>query len=295
MRILFAGDEHTYSAFALKKVVSLAMNTWADVTLLALSGDSAAGSGAGPDLPDGPQGSTAKALNDYRGEFLAAWDGIESPYTADSYEYRWMPLKNGLWEQVRVCQSSRKELRTRLRTSSTANEILAEAAEGGSDLIVIGCSGGAQCSWAKNTTVPQKVVTNATCSVLLVKEDLPVKKITACIDQNAVSQESLEMINQMVTIHNADLELVGLTKGGGVHSDTYSRLMQVGDYYSDRGIEAKTHLTEISEFEKFVAAEPVGDLFALWLGKKSLLDRFFPRDWVGRFVNSCHSSVLVLR
>lgn len=295
MRILFAGDEHTYSAFALKKVASLAMNTWADVTLLALSGDSAAGGSSGAEFPDGPQGSAAKALNDYRGEFLAAWDGIESPYTADSYDYRWMPLKNGLWEQVRVCQSSRKELRTRLRSGTTANEILAESGEGGSDLIVIGCSRGEQCTWAKNTTVPQKVVTNAACSVLLVKEDLPVKKITACIDQNAVSQESLEMINQMVTIHNADLELVGLTKGGGVHSDTYSRLMQVGDYYSNRGIEPKTHLTEISEFEKFVAAEPVGDLFALWMGKKSLLERFFPRDWVGRFVNSCHSSVLVLR
>ena len=103
------------------------------------------------------------------------------------------------------------------------------------------------------------------------------------------------MINPMVTIHNADLELIGLTKGGGVEKETYSRLMQVGDYYNDRGIQAKTHLTDISEFEKFVEAEPVGDLFALWMGKKSLLDRFFPRDWVGRFVNTCNSSVLVLR
>ena len=37
MKILFAGDEHPYSAFALQEVIRLALNTWADVTLLAVS------------------------------------------------------------------------------------------------------------------------------------------------------------------------------------------------------------------------------------------------------------------
>ena len=36
MRILFAGDEHPYSAQALKKVIELARHTWADVTLLSV-------------------------------------------------------------------------------------------------------------------------------------------------------------------------------------------------------------------------------------------------------------------
>jgi two-component system NtrC family sensor kinase len=31
---------------------------------------------------------------------------------------------------------------------------------------------------------------------------------------NQLKEESLEMVNQMVTIHNAQLELVGLTKSG---------------------------------------------------------------------------------
>jgi len=31
------------------------------------------------------------------------------------------------------------------------------------------------------------------------------------------------------------------------------------------------------------------------MGKKSLLDRFFPRDWAGRFVSKCQTSVLVMR
>jgi nucleotide-binding universal stress UspA family protein len=34
MRILFAADEHPYSAFALKEVITWVRHTWADVTLL---------------------------------------------------------------------------------------------------------------------------------------------------------------------------------------------------------------------------------------------------------------------
>ncbi len=36
MRILFAADEYPYSEFALNQLIRLAMNTWADVTLLGL-------------------------------------------------------------------------------------------------------------------------------------------------------------------------------------------------------------------------------------------------------------------
>ena len=37
MKILFAGDENPYSAYALNEVIRLATNTWADVTLLAVA------------------------------------------------------------------------------------------------------------------------------------------------------------------------------------------------------------------------------------------------------------------
>jgi hypothetical protein len=51
----------------------------------------------------------------------------------------------------------------------------------------------------------------------------------------------------------------------------------------------------VAEFENLIAREIREDLLALWLGRKSLLDRFFPRDWVGRFVSRCRTSVLVMR
>ncbi len=73
MRILFAGNEHPYSAYALKETIRLAKNTWADVTLLGIQAASHAKGAAGlsvwpSDLPAGD------ALREYRETFLNSWD-----------------------------------------------------------------------------------------------------------------------------------------------------------------------------------------------------------------------------
>jgi nucleotide-binding universal stress UspA family protein len=294
MRILFAGDEHHYSEFALKEVVRLAMNTWADVTLLgivpAASGqETSGGASASAHSPLQP------AFNSYRDSFLDAWGNEGSPYALKAWQYEWIPLRNGLWEQLRISRGARKDLKMRLRAGDAASEILAEAREEGVDLIVLGCTKGEQCVWQGGLTVPQKVANDASCSVLLVKEDQPTTRILACFDQTSVSQESLEMINQMATIHQAQLQLVGLSKEGGMKTDAYTRLIELGDYYSDRRIPVATRLVEIAEFANSLAQETRQDLLALWMGKKSLLDVFFPRDWVGRLIGSYPTSVLVLR
>jgi len=159
----------------------------------------------------------------------------------------------------------------------------------------LGCARGDRCLWEPGLTVPQHIVNDAGCSVLLVKEEQPVARILACLDQGYISQESLEMINQMVTIHGAHLELIGLSQDGDMNKSVYTRLVEIGDYYSDRDVEIKTRLTDVSDFERLIGEEVRQDLLALWMGKKSLLGRFFSRDWVGRFVSKCQTSVLVMR
>jgi nucleotide-binding universal stress UspA family protein len=294
MKILFAGDEHPYSAFALQEVIRLALNTWADVTLLAVSPAPALREtpGYGFLAPDQP---LARVLNRYRETFLKAAGEEESPYAPEKWQYEWIPLKTGLWEEMLVKRGVKKDLKVLLRAGNAAQEILAEAQEEDSDLIVLGCTGGGQCLWQGSTPVPQRVVNDAGCSVLLVKEAQPINRIMACLDQSYISQDSLEMINQMATIHEAQLELVGLSQEGSMKKDVYRRLIEIGDYYEDRQIKVSTRLTEIAEFESFLDQELKQDLLALWMGKKSLLDRFFPRDWAGRFVSKCQTSVLVMR
>ena len=288
MKILFAGDEHPYSAYALNEVVRLATNTWADVTLLAVSPAEVAAKA----LEDQ---TLAQALHRYRKTFLASAGGEGSPYALGAPRYEWIPVKGGQSEELLVTRGAKKDLKVRLRTGNEAQEILAAAQEEESDLIVLGCTKGKQCIWQGSAPVPQKVVNDANCSVLLVKEEQPISRILACLDQSYISQDSLEMINQMATLHSAQLELIGLSQEGAMKKDVYRRLIEIGDYYEDRQIKVTTRLTEIAEFETFIDKELQADLLALFMGKKSLLDRFYPRDWAGRFVSKCQTSVLVMR
>ena len=294
MRILFAGDEHPYSEYALKETIKLAMNTWADVTLLGVSHGA-----VGTDSTKGahPTGETliSKALRKYRDEFLNSWSREDSPYEVGEGKYEWIPVKNGVMEEMKILSGRKKDFRVRLRTGSPAREILSESQDDGSDLIVLGCSKGDKCEWANSVPAPQQVVDDADCSVLLVKEQQPVTRIVACLDQGYISQESLEMINQMITIHNAGLDLIGLSQNGGMEKSVYTRLIEIGDYYSDRQVEINTRLMDISDFEQVIAQEIKQDLLALWLGKKSLLSRFYSRGWVGRFVSKCPTTVMVMR
>ncbi len=294
MRILFAGDRHPYSEYALKETIKLAKNTWADVTLLGIEPassprDISKGAVWPADLP------LSEALRSFREMFLNSWEKGESPYEMQDGRYEWIRLKDGRWEETKVLRGSRKDFRVRMRMGNPAPEVLAEAGEDGSDLIVLGCTKGDRCVWAESRPVPQEVVNDSDCSVLLVKEEQPVTRILACLDQGYISQESLEMINQMVTIHGAQLELIGLSQNGDMNKAVYTRLIEIGDYYSDRQVEIKTRLTDVSDFERIISGEIREDLLALWVGKKSLLRRFFAPDWVGRFVSKCQSSVLVMR
>jgi nucleotide-binding universal stress UspA family protein len=291
MRILFAGDEHPYSAYALAETIKLAMNTWADVVLLGVDA-------APRDLRDSIRPGdlpVSATLGRYRKTFLNSWSKGESPYEMEEGRFEWIQLKSGRWEETKVLRGSRKDFRVRMRTGDAASEILAEAREDGTDLIVLGCTSGPTCVWDGSRPVPREVLNAAECSVLLVKEKQPITRILACLDQGYISQESLEMINQMITIHGASLELVGLSHNGDMNKSVYTRLIEIGDYYSDRDVEIKTRLTEVSDFEAFISAEARQDLLALWLGKKSLLGKYFSRDWVGQFASKCQTPVLVMR
>ena len=103
---------------------------------------------------------------------------------------------------------------------------MAEARDEETDLLILGCTKGQECLW-QEAAVPQKVVSDADCSVLLVKEEQPLNRILACLDQSYISQESLGMINQMATIHQAAVELIGLSQSGDMKKDVYRRLIEI--------------------------------------------------------------------
>jgi nucleotide-binding universal stress UspA family protein len=293
MRILAAVDHHPYSAKVINDVAKLAGNTWADVTLL----------GVGPKAMDiGRSSSRAgikhpltEKLKKYRRTFLDHFEKEESPYEKRSCSYEFIEVKKGIWEELYICRGARKDLRIVLRSGNPVKEILAQAQEDGSDLVALGCSREGECQWEGAQNLPQKVANNATCSVLVVKEEKQIRKIVCCLDQENVSQKSIEMINQMVTLYQTELEIVGLTDKATLKPKVEKNLEAILKYYNARQIKAWIKLVETASLESFNSQEARRSMMALWMGGQFILTKMFPRGKVDKLIQGSQSSVLLLR
>ncbi len=293
MRILVAVDQHPYSANVVKDVAKLAGNTWADVTLL----------GVGPKATDIRRSSNGaerihpltEKLENYRRNFLGYFEKEESPYEKKSCNYEFVEVNRGIWEELYICRGSRKDLKVVLRSGNPVKEILAQSKEDDSDLVAMGCHKKGDCQWKGTINLPQKVANNATCSVLVVKEEKQIHKILCCLDQENISQKSIEMINQMVTLYQTELEIVGLTDGTALKPMVEKNLDAILKYYSARQIKAWIKLVDVDSLASFISQAARRSMMALWMGKHSLLSKMFPKGKVDKLIQGTESSVLLLR
>ena len=293
MRILLAVDQQPYSAHAVNDVAKLAGNTWADVTLL----------GVGPKATEISRSTDraeikhplAKKLRNYRRNFLDHFEKEESPYEKRSCNYEFIEVKRGIWEELYICRGGRKDLKIVLRPGNPVKEILAQSHEDDSDLIAMGCYKKGDCQWEGAINLPQKIANNATCSVLVIKEEKQIRKVVCCLDQENISQKSIEMINQMVTLYQTELEIVGLTDGTALKPRVEKNLDAILKYYNARQIKAWIKLVATASLESFISQEARRSMMALWMGGQSILTKMFPRGKVDKLIQGSESSVLLLR
>jgi Universal stress protein family len=297
MRILLAVDQHSYSTHAVRLVAGLSMNTWADITILGLQPKRKTGEKKSSVVSGGQkiEPSFYKAMHEYRDVFLSHFEGETSPYTQLKYDYELIQIEPGIWQELHVGRSSRKDFNVVIRQGNPAKEILAEAEREGSDLIVLGCERGKDCIWEEWGNVPLKIATLSGCSVLVIKKEIEIKKILCCLDHDLVSQESLEMISQMVTLHRAELDIVGLTEGEGLRENVERKLDWLLKYYRTRNIDPLIELVEFSSLETFISRETRWGLMALWMGKKSILEKVLSKNKAARLIKNSASSVLLLK
>ena len=283
MKILIAMDTNPYSTGIINDAAKLAANTWADVTMLITRSPTATQAGVDKTLTD--------ALLQAQKVFFASGLQGEMPYPKLTAKQLTKSADN-IW---RASGRAAKELTMTIRLADPAKAILTEAREGQHDLIILGC--GSDSQWQNEMDLPQRVARDADCSVLVIKETKKPEKIGCCLDQTHVSQESLEMINQIVTLHQADLKIVGLTgpKGLPGKGEVEKKMQEVLNYYTSRQINTLVKLVDGADLEEYAARATREGMIALWMGKKSLLGKLFPRDVVAKLLATSRSSVLILR
>jgi len=293
MRILVGLDTNPYSTYVVHEVAKLAINTWADITFLGLDSRKIKFTNHWPNkLNELP---IVRKLVEFRKEFLAYFpDQSVSPYAKNDQVYEIVQLGKDHLEELCICRG-RKELRVKIRFGTPSKQVLTEAEIEQSDLIVVGCSKGKTCSWEQERNAPEKIVKGAPCSVLVVKEEKKPERIVCCLDHDSVSQESLEIINQMVTLHKTNLTIVGLTESDRLKDEVEQKMKQILQYYTAKKIKAWVSVVDISLLDKFIPEAAEKGLIALWMGYSSLLSKFYSQDRVGKLIRTAQSSVLILK
>lgn len=288
MKMLVPVDVNLYSAVASRKAARLAINTWADVTILGIQPGTSSGKAA-------PDTALSSAMSSYCKAFINTAGEMESPY-GNGELGTWRRTTDGAWEAPVSSDTTRKSLRLVVRGGNPLDAILEQTKQDQSDFIVIGTAAKKDDpEWIGEVDLTAKVANKAPCSVLVVKEEKAVNTVMGILDQDHVSQESLELINQMVTVHQAELRIVGLATAKGLDERVEMKMGEVLNYYAARGIKAWITMVTEEEMEKFAAAAAETSLLGLWLGKKSFLAKIFSKDRVNQLINVTTSSVLVLK
>jgi nucleotide-binding universal stress UspA family protein len=294
MKILVVLDTTSQSTFVVNEVAQLASNTWADVTLLGIE------AGLSPGVqPFSATDRTNEAhplvqsLRSYREHFLSQFKTEESPYAETGFDYELVEVQNNLWEDLKVCRGARKQLTTRIRPGNPTRAVLAEVKQFPCDLIVIGSALDGDRS--EIGRLSKKVIHETDTSVLVVAKTKQPRRIVACLDHDLVSQHSLEIINQMATLYQADLEIVGVSTAEGLSGEVDRKMSQILKYYANSGIKALVRSVSRTSLEAFAAQASRENLVALWMGRQSLLHRIISPRGVDRLLDISDYSVLILR
>ncbi|WP_321492811.1 universal stress protein [uncultured Desulfobacter sp.] len=257
----------------------IARQTWADVTLLGLY----------PNGGNDACGSMMELMRSYKQIFLDMFKdlGDDCPYTPNRRASKTVMSGPGIYEDLEILQGRFKNLSVRVRVGNPGSQVLAEAADAGSGLIVMGNH--------ESTPLCRTVANDAACSVLAVKGENQPRRVVCCLDQESISQASLEMVNQLTTAYQAELELVGITHSGQLKEDVDRQMDLLVQYYQNQGITALVRLVDASTMEDFFTRYAVEHLICMWMGEKSRLQKLFARQGVTKLIDNAQSSVLILR
>nr|WP_321403066.1 hypothetical protein [uncultured Desulfobacter sp.] len=258
---------------------AIARQTWADVTLLGIDAD------GGNSSSDAAMAQMLEAKHSFLTMFGDLGD--DCPYTLERRVSKTVMSAPGVYENLEVLQGRFKNLSVRVRLGSPALQVLGEAADAGSTLIVM----------ANHDASPlcRTVANEAACSVLAVKGETRPKRVVCCLDQENISQASLEMINQLTTAYQAELELVGITHAGELKGEVDRQMDHLVQYYQSKGINTLVRLVEDKTMTAFFSRYATNHLICLWMGEKSRLQKLFSRQGVTKLIDDATSSVLILR
>jgi len=276
MNILVAIDVHHFDRRLAREVGRLAANTWANITLLGTL------SGTRPKS----LGKFQQNLLNYRKTILDSFPAESSgPYNGKNIN-TWERAADGS-VTAKTC-TGQKRLELLLTKGVLDRELVKVGQRQAIDLLVFGEA-------MHIDSLLYTAATEAAYSVLVVKGAGDPGQIVCCLDHEHVTHKSLEMINQLVTLYNADLKIVGFANSGEERAWIESRLEQLLNYYSNLQLTPWLEVVDGSIMPQFIFQEAKKNMVAIWVEKSSFFTRLFPQEKLTELIIGSHTSVLLLR
>ena len=275
MNILVVTDSRFFDQRLALEIGRLAANTWANITLI-----------------DTLFAFKGKTSNDFQPNLLNYRQAIldffpvenSCPYGPKNID-TWLKDKDGT--SLISPESAPKRLTLTCIQKDVIREIYLFSKRQSLDLLLLG----------GNMTLKPLLVaaaTEASGSVLVVKGPPDPQQIICCLNHEHVTQTSLEMINQLVTIYDAGLKIIGFSNGEDERIKIELILKRLLHYYTNLKLTPWLEMVDLSIMSQFIIQQSKNNLIAFWVDKKSSPKSLFTEDKIMSLIFGSSSSVLLL-
>ncbi len=248
MNILVIVESTGFNKKLAKEVGRLAANTWANITLL----------GYLPKLVKEKSRTLQENIIKYRDEILSCFSDEGSPYPR-IWSEEWQNKDQSL---VMPMESAQKRLDLIIVKAEDDLNIISFLRSKPVDLLIFGDQADFQSPVIAGTM-------EVAGSLLVIKGIKDPHQVVCCLDHDQIHHNSLDIINQLVTLYNAELKIVGFSNGGQNQKKIEACLQYLLNYYSNLKVTPWLELVDASIKAQFLVKESQKKLVALGYEKKS--------------------------
>jgi hypothetical protein len=275
MNILVVTDSRYFRQQLAREVGRFAANTWANITLLGTL------SASDKNQLDYSQ----QCLLNYRKEILNFLP-VESDRTSIQKSIlAWQ--KNGDRFTLISPDSWQKRLELVLIDGNIIQEIHFFSKRHALDLLVLD-------GYSNLNPLLLEAATEASGCVLVAKGATDPNQIVCCLSHEHISQNSLEMINQLTTLYNAALKFVGFSNRENERMHIEILLKQLLHYYNDLNLTPWLEMVDVSIMPQFIVQQSKKNLVAISVEKNSSCNGLFTQEGLMSLISNTPSSVLLL-
>lgn len=274
MNILVVVENVGFNRKLAQEVGRLAVNTWANVTLL----------GYLPQFVKEESRKLQENIIKYREEVLSCFSAGAHPYSR-RWSEKWQKKNQSL---ALPMESGQKSLDLIIVKIVDNLDIVSFLRNKPVDLLVLGDPSDYQSPVIAG-------VMKVAGSLLVIKGMEDPHQVVCCLDHDQIRHSSLEIINQLVTLYNTELKIVGFTNGGQNQKKIEACLQDLLSYYSNLKVTPWFELVDASIKAQFLVKESHKNLVALGFEKESSYSgSLLSREEI-TFLREAESSVLLLQ